>query len=349
MSTKAKIGVIGAGWWAAANHIPALKAREDVELAAVCRLGDEELKALKEKFAIPFATTDYKELLRHDGLDGVVISSPHFLHYEHAKAALERGLHVLVEKPFTTVADHAAELARLGERAGKTVMVPCGWNFSPMVLQIRRHLEQQGIGEVKHIVLHMASALTDLFAGQGLVEAKDAMFQPDNATWSDPKKAGGYGWGQLSHALTLMFELLKVEPQSVRAVCGLSPAGVDYYDAAIVRCGNGANAVLSGASTVPKHVGFQVDLRAFGDEGMLLLDIERERAEIRRHDGKDTVLELSAGDGLYDGVRPVHHFVDACLGKTKDNPSSGEVAARVVQTLEMMYSSFAANGWEVKR
>jgi hypothetical protein len=53
-----------------------------------------------------------------------------------------------------------------------------------------------------------------------------------------------------------------------------------------VRFASGATAVVSGSSTVPKHCGYQVDIRIFGSEGMLLLDVERERMELRRKDGR---------------------------------------------------------------
>src|SRR5205823_5993792 len=108
MSTrKARLGFIGAGWWATANHMPVLAQRDDVELAAVCRLGADELKQVQDRFSIPFATESARELVSQPGLDGVVISSPHVLHYEHARLALERGLHVLCEKPMCTRGEDA--------------------------------------------------------------------------------------------------------------------------------------------------------------------------------------------------------------------------------------------------
>ena len=48
--TKAKIGVIGAGWWATEFHIPHLKERDDVELISVCKLEQDELNFVKEKY-----------------------------------------------------------------------------------------------------------------------------------------------------------------------------------------------------------------------------------------------------------------------------------------------------------
>ena len=340
MSQKARIGVIGAGWWAVVNHIPALIANNSAELAGVCRLGEEELEEVRQQFDFPYATTDYNELFENADMEGVIISSPHFMHYEHAKAALMKGLNVLVEKPFTTDADHAQELVEIAADQNKAIMVPCGWNFSPMGMKAAELLSTPGIGEVKHVILQMASALRDLFAGEPMVETEGSMFRPPATTWADPRKAGGYGWGQLSHALSLLYELFDLDPATVKAVFGASPTGVDYYDAAMMQFSNGATGVLSGASTVPKQCGFQMDIRVFGTEGMFLFDVERERVEIRRHDGNDVVLDLQPGDGAYNGVRPVDHFVDYCLGKTDFNPSSGLTALRSIKTLAMLYREF---------
>ena len=110
--TRARLGFIGAGWWATANHMPILAARDDVELVSVCRLGARELAQVRDRFGFTHATEDYRELLAQE-LDGVVVSSPHRLHYEHARAALERGRHVMVEKPMTTSGTEARELARI--------------------------------------------------------------------------------------------------------------------------------------------------------------------------------------------------------------------------------------------
>ena len=110
---KAKIGVIGAGWWATEFHIPHLKERDDVELTSVCKLEEDELQFVKDKFGFKHASTDYIEMLDMEQLDGVVIATPHFAHFENIKAALERGCHVLVEKPMTTNTKDALEVKKM--------------------------------------------------------------------------------------------------------------------------------------------------------------------------------------------------------------------------------------------
>ena len=192
----------------------------------------------------------------------------------------------------------------------------------------------------------MASALDDLMAGQPMLETEGAMFRPAASTWADPKRAGGYGWGQLVHALGLLFRITDLEPEAVFAATGQSPSGVDYYDAAVVRFAGGATGALSGSSTVPKHRSFQVDLRIFGSEGMLLLDVERERLELRRRDGTDTVVPLQPGDGAYACDEPVRVFVDICRGLQPENPASGDVGLRAVQVLDAMYRSAASGRME---
>src|SRR5690606_3349818 len=149
----------------------------------------------------------------------------------------------------------------------------------------------------------------------------------------DPERAGGFGWGQLVHALGLMFRVADLEPVEVFAMTGNSKAGVDYYDAAAVRFAGGATGSVSGAATLPKGRPVQIDLRIFGSEGMLLVDIERERVELRRRDGRDEVIPLNPGDGAYECESPLRVFVDLCRGKPVENAADGVVGARAVEVL----------------
>ena len=128
------------------------------------------------------------------------------------------------------------------------------------------------------------------------------LFEPDPKTWSDPDVAGGgYGHAQLSHATGMLFWLTGLAPQSVYALMSAPDSRVDLYDALSVRFEGGAIGTVSGAGTVPP-VGtaqYQVDIRIFGSEGLLMLDCERARLELRRHDGSlvDAQFSISLIDG----------------------------------------------------
>ena len=187
---KACLGFIGAGWWATANHLPVLARRDDVELTAVCRLGAAELQQVKDRFGFRFATESAEELVCYPGLDAVIVTSPHTLHFEHARLALKRGLHVLCEKPMCTRADQARELVRLAQAKDVELLVPYGWHYKPFVQEAKRWLDQGAIGRVEFALCHMASPIRSLLRGQRLPtevsgQAGGVLFEPDPRMWAD--------------------------------------------------------------------------------------------------------------------------------------------------------------------
>jgi predicted dehydrogenase len=341
---KTRIGFIGAGWWATANHIPVLAARADVELTAVCRLGAAELAQVRDRFGFLHAYEDYRAMLAEVDLDAVCVVSPHPLHYEHARAALERGRHVLCEKPFTTRADHARELVRLADERGLHLVIPYGWHYTPFVQTARRLLAEGAVGRIEHVACHMASPLRPLLSGQGMDvagrQAGEVLFAPAPDTWADPERAGGgYGHAQLSHATGLLFWLTGLRAREVYARMTAPGARVELYDAISVAFTDGAIGTVSGAGTVPKGRPFQLDLRIFGSEGMLLLDVERARMELRRDDGADSVAALEPDSGAYSCQGPPVNFVELIRGHTTENHAPGWAGMRSVELLDAAYRS----------
>ncbi len=164
-TAKARIGFIGAGWWATTNHMPALSERDDVEMSAVCRLGADELQQVKNRFGFEFATESFEDLLNMD-LDGVVVSTPHSMHHEHALAAIELGMHVMCEKPLATTAAHARELVEVAERKGVHLLIPHGWHYAPFIQEAKRRMEQGAVGEIEFVMCHMASPIRKLLEGK---------------------------------------------------------------------------------------------------------------------------------------------------------------------------------------
>jgi predicted dehydrogenase len=336
---KARIGIIGAGWWAVENHLPLLMSNPDAEVVAVCTLGSDNLATLQRTFAIPYATQDYAELLNNVQLDGVVISSPHVCHFEQAKAAIAKQCHVMVEKPFTTDTAQARELVRLGQECGVQIVIPFGYNFSELAGAASEYIKQGLLGELQHATLHMASATASLFRGERVAWAKGSMMEPSSSTWADPRRAGGFGWGQLSHALGLLFMMVDIDAESVFAHVGRAASGVDLNDALSVRLRNGAIAAISGSSALPSHAKAQLDLRLFGSAGNLNLDFERERVQVQTHLGQTIAAQASDGAGVYTCSKPIKLFVDACLGRAGWNPASGIIGRRSTEVLDALYRS----------
>ena len=340
---KAKIGVIGAGWWATEYHIPNLKKRDDVDLVSVCKLEQDQLDFVKNKFNFKFASTDYNEMLNLSPLDGVVIASPHFAHYENAKASLENGCHVLIEKPMTTNSTDAESLYELSKKVNKEILVPNGFNFTDFMPRAEKYIQEGVIGEIKHIDAAFSSSLVDLFQGIPLTESSDHTFQPLASTWSDPDKGGGYGWGQLSHMFGGVFKLSHLTAEKAFCFSVPSPTNVDYTDAISIKFNNGATGSFSGCAFVPKDFGGTFYINIHGTKGTLYLDMEikRERLLVRLNDGSEIIDEIREGQGTmaYSTETPINTFVDICLNKETVNHANSEIGLKTVKVLDAVYRS----------
>lgn len=344
---KVRIGFIGAGWWATTNHMPLLAKREDVEFVGVCSLGQEVLATVKAKFNFLLATEDVHELLDQE-LDGVVVTTPHHLHHKHALAALERGCHVMVEKPMTLHAADAWQLVDTAKARNRHLLVPYGWHYKPFVQEAKRLLDEGAVGRIGHVLCHMASPTLSLIGGQGAPPSQWAptIAAPDPNTWQNPAQGGGYAHGQVTHSSAMMFWLTGLRAQEVTCQMAAPNWRVDLYNAATIRFENGALGAISGAATLPDGAKYQVDIRVFGEEGTLLLDVERERLEVRRHDGKNFVMTIPHNAGDYECDVPPNRFIELIQGHGV-NQSPGEVAARSVELIDAMFRSAQQNGQPV--
>src|SRR5262249_15864045 len=231
------------------------------------------------------------------------------------------------------------------------LLVPYGWHYKPFVQQAKRWMDDGAVGSVEYALCHMASPIRDLLregrfaAERNSGQAGGMMFDPEPQTWSDPTVAGRrYGQAQLSHPTGMLCWLTGLVPESAFALMTAPGTRVDLYDAISVRFAGGAIGTVSGAGTVPPagNAQYQVDLRLFGSEGLLMLDCERARLELRRHDGRTERLDLAADAGAYACDGPPHNFVDLVLGKTDVNWSPGEAAMRSVLLLDAAYRSAAS-------
>lgn len=348
--SKLRLGVIGAGSWAVASHLPNFAARgEEVELVAVARKGPELLEKIRSDFGFQIGTEDYREVL-DAGVDACLIASPSGLHFEHAKAAMEAGAHVLVEKPFTVDPAQAWELVEVAERTGRHLVVSFGWNYKPMIREIRALMDAHGIGEVEQCTIHMASATRELLSNTGSYPGAAPETVPEQATWTDPAvSGGGYGQAQLSHALGLGLWLTGLRAEQAFALTSAPlNAPVELHDAISVRYRGGAVGTVGGGSC---HVGagnnkHQLEVRAIGSEGQLQVDVEREIAWLWRNDGTEVRVEIEPDGGAYDCDGPANALVDLALGKEVANQSPGELAARTVELLDAAYRSARSGALE---
>src|SRR5262249_37191359 len=155
-------------------------------------------------------------------------------------------------------------------------------------------------GELRHAVLHMATPTRDLLLGHTPDATRSHLLQPNPGTWADAGRAGGFGWGQLCHALGLLFMLVEDDPAVVFAVTQKADSGVDLHDAAAVCLRSGALCAVSGSSGLVPGAASQLDLRLFGMEGTLALDFQREQLVLHARGVPHAVTRTWPRSGVYD-------------------------------------------------
>jgi predicted dehydrogenase len=339
---RLRLGVIGAGAWAAFAHIPGFLRRPEVEPWIINRRDPSLLAELRVQFGFAQATTNWREVIDARP-DIVALTGPAALRAEQARAALEAGIHVLAEKPFTVDPVDAWTIERLARDRGLHVVLCYAWNEMGIAEQARRLIHgPDGIGEVEHVAVEMATIVRDLLTS-GTTYLGDADVPlPRGETWSDPAlSGGGYGQGQLTHALGLVMYLLPdLRASAVAAFTNSRGARVELHDALAVRFDSGAIASIGGASLPLGTFGnaHQLTIRVTGRRGQVVLDMAAPRVT-RSMGGDDLTAALDAEDVRWSFDRVTGRIVDLVLGRTTENPSPAALGARVVEVLDGMYRS----------
>src|SRR5260221_1907005 len=205
---RLRLGVIGAGAWGAAAPPRGSLRRPEAEPLIVNRRDPALREAPWERFGFAGATTDWEEVIAARP-DIVAITGPGHLRGRQMLAAIEAGIHVLAEKPFTIDPAEAWAVERLARERGVHVVLCYAWDAMGIAEQARRLIEDEDrIGQVEHIDVTMATIVRDLLTvGTTYLGDADAPL-PRGETWSDPLvSGGGYGQGQLTHALGLVQRL----------------------------------------------------------------------------------------------------------------------------------------------
>src|SRR6187200_1984907 len=140
-----RVGVIGYGYWGP-NIVRNFHGLDRAELVAVCDKSQNALKRAHKVFPGLHLTSDFSEVLRSPDIDAVAIVTPVWTHYELAKAALENGKHVFVEKPFTSTSQQGEQLIELADRKNLRIMVDHTFLFSGAVKKIRELVDDGTLG-----------------------------------------------------------------------------------------------------------------------------------------------------------------------------------------------------------
>jgi predicted dehydrogenase len=142
-----KVGIIGYGYWGP-RVTRNFHGVNGCTVAAICDKNPEYLARASQAFPDVFVTQDVAEVVSSPHIDAVAVITPVWTHFEIAKAALENGKHVFVEKPFTSTAAQAAELIELAARRNLKIMVDHTFLFTGAVRKIRQLLDEGTLGKL---------------------------------------------------------------------------------------------------------------------------------------------------------------------------------------------------------
>jgi predicted dehydrogenase len=142
-----RVGIIGYGYWGPriARNFQGLSG---CELSVICDKSAASLKRAMHAHPSVSVTSDAQDVLGSPCIDAVAVITPVWTHFEVAKAALENGKHVFVEKPFTSTVAQAEELIELAARKHLQIMVDHTFLFTGAVKKIRQLLDDGELGKL---------------------------------------------------------------------------------------------------------------------------------------------------------------------------------------------------------
>ncbi|MCX7643216.1 MAG: Gfo/Idh/MocA family oxidoreductase [Armatimonadetes bacterium] len=334
MSRKVRLGFIGAGS-ITGMHLRNLKDVKEAKIVAFADPNIDSAKHWAEQAGLKVREgktvfADWREMLDKVELDAAIILSPHSVHCEQILTALDRGLHVLTEKPMVVKVSEARKVIMAAKKSGKVVVVGYQRRFMPQFRFIREQVIKGNFGELNFI---------EAFVGQG--------WQRGTAnTWrQDPKlSGGGFLMDTGSHIVDIVLWTAQAKPAQVTATISNNGAPVEINDIVGIQFSDGS---LASIVAVGSAISFFEHHTFVFDEGVIRLEQGKVSIGTRKKDqlwGAEW-REVEPSE-MPPSSNPDRHFIDVVLGRT-ENESPPEDALKVIVVTEAAYKS-AATGQAVK-
>ncbi len=326
-----KFGVVGYGYWGP-NVVRNLDRMDEAEVVAVCDKSAAARKKVAKAYPGVLVTDNASELMSSPDIDAIAVVTPVWTHYELAKAALQHGKHIFVEKPFTSNAAQAQELIELAARKNLKIMVDHTFLFTGAVTKIKQLLQEGALGKL----YYYDSTRVNL-----------GLFQHDvNVVWD-----------LAPHDLSIIDHLIQKTPEAISATGQTHLNG--HEDVAFL--------TLYFPDKVIAHINVnwlspvKVRTTLIGGEKKMLVwnDLEADE-KIKIY---DKGVNVTSREGLYDLLvhyrsgdmwapqveqvealtRELSYFVD-CIANDKTPINDGEAGLRVVRMLEAANQSISKRG-----
>lgn len=170
-----RLGIIGCGGMAGIHQRGFHKLKDRLTVTATVDIVEERARKAAELFPDAKAVTDYRSVL--SDIDAALVALPHHLHHPAAKACLEAGKHVLLEKPMANTEQECLDLIDTASRVNRTLMIAYCMRFDPLVVRMKQLLDERAYGDVFQVSIwteqhthyppdHWASKAATLGGGQ---------------------------------------------------------------------------------------------------------------------------------------------------------------------------------------
>jgi predicted dehydrogenase len=347
-----KCAVIGAGWWGTTAHIPALQSHPAAELVAVHSKDPQKARQIAADFKTPHGFSDVDELLSLDGLDAVIISSTPNVHYLQARAALKKGLHVLIEKPMTIAPAESEELIAIANEEGCHFLISCPWHYTAHAREARRIVQSGMLGRIKMISVLMTNFNIGLYRGLPWEQifGKNSTLQnsarpyctPEPDSYCDPEVAGGGQiYSQIPHAAAHIGFITGSDPANVFAQFDKADTRVDVYNTINVTLEDGTLVSMASTGATP-DTQRNYEVRIYGTEGLLLMELWKGKMECHYFDGRVTHYPDLGEAEIYPMFAPAQNLVDVILGR-EENGSPAELGLYAMKVIGAACESARTN------
>ena len=148
MTPPLRVGLVGYGLGGSTFHAPLVAATEGLELVAIATSNPERVAKARARYPAAHLHDTIDAMLAAEQLDLVIISTPHATHVPNARAALAKGAHVVVDKPFATSSAEARDLASAAKAAGKLAIPFQNRRWDNEVLTLQKLMREGTLGDI---------------------------------------------------------------------------------------------------------------------------------------------------------------------------------------------------------
>jgi len=268
MPPKYKVAIIGTGF-AERVQIPGFQRHPRFDIIAIAGQDPKHTQEVAKKFGIEQWYIDWHKLVATGNFDLLSVVTPPYLHCEMALAALDKGLHVLCEKPMALNAEEARQMLDRAHETGLTAMIDHEFRYLPARQRFRDLIRDGYIGQLQRLIIRFHQSTyadpmrewnwwSDFEKGGGLLGAAGCHYFDSAQQWFHlPNRI----WGKLN---TFISERPLPDGKGRRTV-----TSEDAF-LAVLDLGNGAEVVFDFTATAKSCTGIYIT--ALGSEGTLMIE-----------------------------------------------------------------------------